>query len=146
MRGDTRYRWLGSVPHAASAALARFQPRHGDQLAHGGRRQRGVRSAAHRRAGAGLAHSGNVGLLGRGYAGYFPVEDESALAGLMARTVADRRFYQGLKKQVGALRSMVAPRAEAAALLAVIASQVLFDEAQQSLHQRLARIVVLGDE
>ena len=53
---DARYRWLGSVRARPGAALAGVEPCHGDQLAHGRRRQRGVRGVAHRRAGAGFAH------------------------------------------------------------------------------------------
>ena len=66
---------------------------------------------------------GNVGLLGRGYAGYFPVEDERALARLVMRAATEAGFYSVLAKQVRALRAMVAPRSEARALLRVIASR-----------------------
>jgi glycosyltransferase involved in cell wall biosynthesis len=60
---------------------------------------------------------GNVGLLGSAYAGYFPVEDEGALARLIERAAEDAVFYRRLKKQLKALREMVAPRSEARALL-----------------------------
>jgi glycosyltransferase involved in cell wall biosynthesis len=64
--------------------------------------------------------SGNVGLLGAGYAGYFPLEDERALARLVTRAATDLTYYRKLKAQVAPLRKTVAPRAEARALLAVI--------------------------
>jgi glycosyltransferase involved in cell wall biosynthesis len=60
---------------------------------------------------------GNVGLLGAGYAGYFPVGDEKRLARLMRRAKHDPSFYRSLKRSVGRLRGLVAPRAEARALL-----------------------------
>jgi glycosyltransferase involved in cell wall biosynthesis len=65
---------------------------------------------------------GNVGLLGAGYAGYFPLEDERALAQLIRRAATDRRFYLKLKTQVNGLRGMVSPRAEARALLAALSA------------------------
>ena len=66
--------------------------------------------------------SGNVGLLGADYLGYFPVGDERALARLLTRAAGDRKFYANLKTQIAPLRSTVAPRAEKRALLAVMAS------------------------
>jgi glycosyltransferase involved in cell wall biosynthesis len=64
--------------------------------------------------------SGNVGLLGTRYAGYFPLEDENALARLITRAATDRNFYRKLKRQVARLRPMVAPGREARALLAAL--------------------------
>jgi glycosyltransferase involved in cell wall biosynthesis len=64
--------------------------------------------------------SGNVGLLGSRYAGYFPLENERALARLIERAASDRRFYALLKRQVAGLRPQVAPRAEARGLLAAL--------------------------
>jgi glycosyltransferase involved in cell wall biosynthesis len=64
--------------------------------------------------------SGNLGLLGRSYRGYFRVEDEAALARLILRASSDRAFYRTLKRQVAALRRAVSPRREAKALLSAI--------------------------
>ena len=64
--------------------------------------------------------SGNVGLLGEDYPGYFPLEDEKALARLIERAAADPGFYRTLKREVGALRPMVAPRREARSLLSAL--------------------------
>jgi glycosyltransferase involved in cell wall biosynthesis len=63
--------------------------------------------------------SGNVGLLGAGYAGYFPCGDERALARAIEK-LADRTFYSVLKKQIARLRPQVAPSAERRALLAAM--------------------------
>jgi putative glycosyltransferase (TIGR04348 family) len=120
MRGDKRYRWLGGVPH--ERALRWLASSHAMVISSRMEGGANVVCEALRIGVPVLASriSGNVGLLGRAYAGYFPVEDEGALAGLMARTASDRRFYENLKAQVKRLRPMVAPRAEAAALLAAL--------------------------
>jgi glycosyltransferase involved in cell wall biosynthesis len=60
---------------------------------------------------------GNVGLLGKTYPAYFALEDEKALAELVHRTATDKKFYRRIKRAVERLRPMVAPRAEARALL-----------------------------
>jgi glycosyltransferase involved in cell wall biosynthesis len=60
--------------------------------------------------------AGNSGLLGASYPGYFPLEDEKALAQLMRRASSDAAFYQRLKRAVKPLRNSVAPQAEARAL------------------------------
>ncbi len=127
MRGDKRYRWLGGVPHAR--ALRWLASSHAMVISSRMEGGANVVCEALRIGVPVLASriSGNVGLLGRGYAGYFPVEDENALAGLMARAASDRRFYENLKTQVKRLRPMVAPQAESAALLAAL-SGLLEDE------------------
>jgi glycosyltransferase involved in cell wall biosynthesis len=120
MRGDKRYRWLGEVAHertlrwlASSHAMIISSRMEGGANVVCEALRIGVPVLASR-------ISGNVGLLGRDYAGYFPVEDESALAGLMARATSDRRFYENLKTQVKPLRAKVAPQTEAKALLAAL--------------------------
>ena len=44
---------------------------------------------------------GNVGLLGRGYKGYFPVGDEKALKGLLLRAENEPNFLPALTSQCG---------------------------------------------
>src|ERR1044071_6908796 len=120
MGREPRYRWLGSVPHAR--ALRWLASSHAMVISSRLEGGANVVCEALRVGVPVLASriSGNVGLLGRDYAGYFPVEDESALAGLMARTASDRRFYETLKTQLKPLRAKVAPQAEAKALLAAL--------------------------
>ena len=60
--------------------------------------------------------SGNVGMLGRGYEGYFPVGDAAALRELVVRCRADLRFYRTLAAQCRARRSLFAPERERAAV------------------------------
>ena len=64
--------------------------------------------------------SGNLGLLGAGYSGYFPLENERALARLINRISREKSFYRTLKRQIARLRPMVEPRSEARALLAAL--------------------------
>ena len=117
---DRRYRWLGSVPHAR--ALKWLASSHAMVISSRMEGGANVVCEALRIGVPVLASriSGNVGLLGPGYGGYFPVEDERSLARLLARAATDRRFYRSLKKQIAKLRPSVAPQAEARALLAVM--------------------------
>jgi putative glycosyltransferase (TIGR04348 family) len=120
MREDPRYRWLGSVPHAR--ALRWLASSHAMVIS--SRLEGGANVVCEAlRIGVPILASripGNVGLLGSAYAGYFPVEDERALARLIERAACDRRFYSRLKDQLKPLRGTVAPREEARALLAAL--------------------------
>jgi putative glycosyltransferase (TIGR04348 family) len=64
---------------------------------------------------------GNVGMLGRDYAGYFPVGDDRALAGLMHRAETDAGFYALLARQCALRAPLFAPAREAAAVQALVA-------------------------
>jgi putative glycosyltransferase (TIGR04348 family) len=122
---EPRYRWLGSVPHAR--ALRWLASSHAMVIS--SRMEGGANVVCEAlRIGVPVLASripGNVGLLGAGYAGYFPVEDERALAELIHRAAADRRFYLNLKTHVRKLRAMVSPHAEARALLAALSAAAL---------------------
>ena len=120
MAREPRYRWLGSVPHgralrwlASSHAMVISSRMEGGANAVCEALRIGVPILASR-------ISGNVGLLGSAYPGYFPVEDECSLARLIERAAHERRFYAALKKAVGRLRVKVAPHEEARALLAAL--------------------------
>ena len=56
--------------------------------------------------------SGNIGLLGEDYAGYYPVGDTQALAELLVRAEGDTEFLEKLRKQVGQLASLFTPEKE----------------------------------
>ena len=120
MRKDARYKWLGNVPH--EKALQWLASSH--VMVISSRMEGGANVVCEAlRIGVPVlaSHiSGNIGLLGSRYAGYFPVEDEGALAALISRASSDRKFYDSLKSQVKRLRPMVAPQAEAKALLAAL--------------------------
>ena len=60
--------------------------------------------------------SGNLGILGASYPGYFPVGDTGALRELMIRAETDERFYQRLKTHCRRLAPLVTPEREKRAL------------------------------
>ena len=98
MGREPRYRWLGSVPHAralqwlaASHALVISSHMEGGANVVCEALRIGVPVLASR-------ISGNVGLLGSTYGGYFPVEDDAALARLIRRAASDTGFYRSLKR------------------------------------------------
>jgi|SRR6267378_1374110 len=123
MEREPRYRWLGSVPHAR--ALKWMASSHAMVISSRMEGGANVVCEALRIGVPVLASriSGNVGLLGARYAGYFALEDEMALARLLSRAASDQTFYRRLKSEVGALRRSVAPQVEARALLAALATR-----------------------
>jgi putative glycosyltransferase (TIGR04348 family) len=120
MRAEPRYRWVGGVSHTKALAwLARSHLLVVSSRMEGGANV--ICEAA--RAGVPVIASrvpGNVGMLGRSYPGYYPLEDARALAGLLARASGDARFYARLKAGVAARRGQFAPAAERRGLLAVV--------------------------
>jgi putative glycosyltransferase (TIGR04348 family) len=124
MQREPRYRWLGSAPH--SRALRWLASSHAMVISSRMEGGANVVCEALRIGVPVLASriSGNVGLLGAGYRGYFPVEDERALAQLLRRAASDQDLYRALKRQIAKLRPLVAPQAEARALLAVMRAAI----------------------
>ena len=118
---DRRYRWLGSVPHGR--ALKWLASSHAMVISSRMEGGANVVCEALRIGVPVLASriSGNVGLLGERYAGYFRVGDERDLARLIEKAM-DKMFYRKLERQIASLRGMVSPRNEARALLATFAS------------------------
>jgi len=119
-RGCPGYRWLGGLPHAD--VLAHLQA--ADALVHPSRMEGGA-NAIIEAVQCGMpviasAVDGNVGLLGEGYDGYFPLGDDAALAGLMRRFASDAAFAATLARQCDALRASFAPEAEGAAVRALV--------------------------
>ena len=120
MKLEPRYRWLGGRTHAqAMAWIARSHLLVVSSLMEGGAN---VISEAARIGTPVLASrmSGNLGMLGRGYPGYFPLGDERALGRLIERAFAEKRFYKRLKRALAARRRLFAPSAERRALHAAI--------------------------
>ena len=113
---DPRYRWLGGVPHAR--ALRWLASSHAMVISSRMEGGANVVCEALRIGVPVLASriSGNVGLLGAGYAGYFRLEDERKLAKLINRVLEEKSLYRTLKRQIARLRPMVDPRREAHAL------------------------------
>jgi len=116
MKREPRYRWLGSEPH--SRTLRRLAGSHllvVSSIMEGGANV--ICEAA--RAGVPVLASrvsGNIGMLGRGYPGYFRLFDDRALARLIERAAADAAYYRRLKNAVRSRRPLFAPAAERSAL------------------------------
>jgi len=65
--------------------------------------------------------SGNIGMLGRGYPGYYALADERALARHIRRAASDSPYYARLKRLIAARRSLFLPEAERGGLRRLIA-------------------------
>jgi putative glycosyltransferase (TIGR04348 family) len=117
---EPRYRWLGGMTHAR--ALRWMAESHAlvvSSVMEGGAN---VIAEAARIGTPVLASrvSGNIGMLGQDYPGYYPLADDAALAALMSRAMSDRKFYRQLKTAVRERRGLFAPAAERAALVRVV--------------------------
>jgi putative glycosyltransferase (TIGR04348 family) len=115
-----RYRWLGNLSHAKTRRLIRRShllvvPSYMEGGAN-------VIIEAIRSGVPVLASdiSGNRGMLGEHYAGYFPAEDPAALAALVARSVQESPFYAILQKQCRRRMPLFSPKHEQASLLQLL--------------------------
>jgi len=120
MAREPRYRWLGSLPHGR--ALRWIAASH--LLVHSSVMEGGanVIVEAARIGTPVLASrvSGNVGMLGTRYPGFYPLHDEKALARLIHRSSTEKSFYKALQGALRLRRPFFAPAAERRALRAVL--------------------------
>jgi len=121
MRGDARYRWVGGAPHRT--ALKRLAE---SRLLVLSSRMEGGANVICEAAAAGVPVlasrvSGNIGMLGRGYPGYYRLGDERALARLIRRAVFDPGYYARLKRLTAARRPLFLPAVERAGLRDLLA-------------------------
>jgi putative glycosyltransferase (TIGR04348 family) len=117
---EPRYRWLGSLTHRRALAwMAKSHALVVSSVMEGGAN---VIAEAARIGTPVIASrvSGNIGMLGAEYPGYYPLADDVALAQLIARAAAERNFYRQLKTALRARRQLFAPAAERAALVGVV--------------------------
>ena len=119
---NPRYRWLGGLAHAATRQ--RIQAAH--VLVHPSRMEGGAHVVIEAvRSGTPVLASridGNVGLLGPGYDGYFPVGDAPALATLLQRLRDEPAMLAALQRQCAARAPLFEPAREAAALHGLMAA------------------------
>lgn len=112
-----RYRWLGNVPRDKARQLIRDAhllviP----SVMEGGAHviiealQSGTPVLASR-------VSGNIGMLGEDYAGYFPLHNDEVLAALLRRAAQDTSFYATLMTQCAARAPLFEPSRERAAVI-----------------------------
>jgi len=128
MRREPRYRWIGGRAHGVALGwIARSHLLVVSSVMEGGAN---VICEAARIGTPVLASriSGNVGMLGRDYPGFYPLGDGRALARRIARAAGDGTYRSRLRAALRARRARFAPRAERTALAAVI------DEALAAAH------------
>ena len=116
MARDARFRWSGAIPHG----LARAAIRKAHVLVHPSRMEGGANVIVEAiTAGTCVVASrvsGNVGMLGRSYPGYFEAGDAQGLARLL-RSLAERPSrLAALKRACAARRSLFTPAREKRAL------------------------------
>jgi putative glycosyltransferase (TIGR04348 family) len=117
---NPRYRWLGNLPHAATRQ--RLKRSHAMVIAS---RMEGGANVIIEAVTSGVPVlasdiSGNRGMLGDDYVGYFAPGDAQALARLIDRSIADSEFYRRLCRQCAARAAQFTPAAERAALLGLV--------------------------
>jgi putative glycosyltransferase (TIGR04348 family) len=112
MAGDPRYRWNGALPHGfARAAIRRAHLLVHPSLMEGGANviveaiTAGTPVVASR-------VSGNVGMLGRNYPGYFAVGDAGGLAALLASCLEVPGVLRGLRGACEERRKLFSPARE----------------------------------
>lgn len=118
---NPRYLWRDEVPRAAVQKLLRQS--HAMVLSS---RSEGGANAISEAIVAGVPilasrMDGNVGLLGAGYRGYFPVGDTEALARLLRRVETDPRFTAQLRSALARRAHLFRPEREVAAWRKLIA-------------------------
>lgn len=106
------YRWLGGLPQAHTRRwIARSQALIHPSLMEGGANV--IIEAVQSQIPVLASHiSGNIGMLGADYDGYFPLGDAQALAQLMLRFASDQIFSAHLCAQCAARSPLFEPRRE----------------------------------
>lgn len=121
MQREPRYRWLGEVSHGRAARmLARARLMVISSRMEGGANV--VSEALALRTPVIASHiSGNIGMLGARYAGYYPLEDERALSRLLWRAESNRDYLNRLREQCRQRRTLISESSERQALRRLLA-------------------------
>ncbi|HET7400356.1 MAG TPA: selenoneine biosynthesis selenosugar synthase SenB [Usitatibacter sp.] len=118
---DARYRWLGALSNARTRSAMRAS----HLLVHPSIMEGGanviVEAVTAGTAVLASRMSGNVGMLGRDYPGYFRVGDARGLARLIARAQRDADFRTSLERACRKRRPLFRPESEARAVNALVA-------------------------
>lgn len=115
-RANPRWKWLGARPHADTRRLIA-----GCRLLIQSSRMEGGANTIVEAVSAGVPVlasyiSGNIGMLGEDYSGYYPLADSGALANLMRRAETEPDFYAELAAQCAARAPLFEPRCERTAV------------------------------
>jgi putative glycosyltransferase (TIGR04348 family) len=112
MRVNPRYTYRGEVSQAQALAMLASS----DALVQSSRIEGGANTVCEAIAcGTPVLASrisGNIGILGRDYPGFYPLGDTRALAGLIERAASDPDFYARLQRACERLRPLVDPKRE----------------------------------
>ena len=123
-RREPRYKYLGALPHGPTRALIKAS----HVLVHPSAMEGGanvvVEAVMSGTPVAASRISGNVGLLGTDYGGYFEPGDASGLAALLTRALREPSYLQGLERQCARRRTLFAPAAEARCVRRLVAEMV----------------------
>jgi putative glycosyltransferase (TIGR04348 family) len=118
---DSRYHYAGALSHG----LTRAAVKSAHLLVHPSLMEGGANVIAEAvTSGTAVVASrisGNVGMLGLDYEGYFEPRDASGLARLLVKACEDRGYLARLERQCAARRRLFSPAAEARALRALVA-------------------------
>lgn len=115
-----RYEWLGPLPHADTRQ--RLKQAHAMAICS---RMEGGANVIIEAVTSGVPVlasdvSGNRGMLGEDYLGYFPLGDAQALAALIDKSINDPAWYAALQEQCAQRARLFTPEAEQAALLDLV--------------------------
>ena len=121
MRQDSRYLWLGELPHGRTMhRLAQSHLMVISSYMEGGANVICEAVAANVPVIASDI-SGNIGMLGKNYGGYYPLENESVLAERINQAMNDEYYYRQLLAQCQARKHLFSPEREKNALKSLLA-------------------------
>ncbi len=114
------YRWSGAMPHGLTrAAIKRAHVLIHPSIMEGGANVI-VEALTSGTPVLASKMSGNVGMLGQNYAGYFPVGDDAALVALLKRCADDANFMSRLANACSARAKLFLPETERDSLTHIV--------------------------